>query len=188
MQKDGQLIEECKNGNNAAFAVLIERYDKKIFNFAYQYARNTEETEDIYQDSMFKAWKKIKTFKGGNKFLPWLYQITRNTALDHIKKRKDQTFSSLNIEKYEVGTTFEETLRDEEPLPEDIFSNNQLVSELENGLKQLQPDERAILILHYKQELTFEEISQILEKPMNTVKSWHYRAILKLRKILLHQR
>ena len=192
MQDEQEIIEQCKDGNNRAFEVLVNEYGTKIYNFCKQYARSHEETDDIYQESIFKAWKKIKTFKAGNKFLPWLYRITRNTALDHIKKRRDITFSKMNsaapYDDDNLNDDFENNIEDTSPLPDEIFEKEELKYTVNNALHKINPDERAILMLHYAQELTFEEISDIVDKPMNTVKSMHRRAILKVREYLLHQK
>lgn len=192
MQNEQKIIEQCKEGDNRAFEILITAYGSKIYNFAKQYARNSAEIDDIYQDSIFKAWKKIRTFKDGNKFLPWLYSITRNTALDHMKKKRDVTFSAMDNTIFQsdnnTNEDFGQNIEDTSPLPDEIFENKELKFIVNNAINKINPDERAILMLHYHQELTFEEIAEIMMKPMNTIKSMHRRAIIKIREYLLHQK
>lgn len=192
MQDEQKIIEQCKDGDNKSFEILINQYGPKIYNFVRQYARNSDEADDIYQNSIFKAWKKIETFKEGNKFLPWLYSIARNTALDHLKKKNDVTFSTMDNatsqDDENYNNDFGQNIEDTSPLPDEIFESKELKYIVNNAINIIRPDERAILMLHYHQELTFEEIAEIMMKPMNTVKSLHRRAILKIREYLLHQR
>ena len=146
--------------------------------------RVLEDAEDITQDTFFKVWKNIKYYTKGRMFKPWLYAIARNTALDQIKKKKALPFSDLDDKENDLS--FADTVEDHEPLPPQIFETNFLTGKLSDALEVIHPDHRAILILHYKEEMTFDEIASIVNKPMNTVKSWHRRALIKLREELAH--
>ena len=179
---DEQLIEATKNGDESAFKELMDRYIDAIYGFALQYSRNEEDAEDIAQDAFFKAWKNVKRFKKGLRFKPWLYAITRNTALDHLKKKRPTRFSDLDDEA--TDTAFADTLPDLEPLPPAIFESAEIARELENAMEALHPEHRTVLILHYREGMTFEEIAVTMKKPMNTVKSWHHRAIQRVRPAL----
>jgi RNA polymerase sigma-70 factor (ECF subfamily) len=181
---DGKLVEAVKEGDDIAFQTLMRRYEDMVFNFVRQYSGNSEDAEDITQDSFFKAWKYIKRFKKGRSFKPWLYTIARNTALDHIKKKRAFSFSELD--NTDNDTNFTDTLSDSEPLPDEIFRRAQSAEAIANILETLHPDHRTTLIMHYREEMTFDEIAEIMNKPMNTVKSWHHRALSKLRELLLH--
>ena len=176
---DEQLVETARNGEENAFQALMDRYIDAIYGFALQYARNEADAEDIAQDSFFKAWKNLKRFKHGLRFKPWIYAIARNTALDHLKKKKSTVFSELDDEEHNL--IFEETLEDSEPLPPAIFEHAELAQVLEKVLDVLHPDHRLVLIMRYRDEMTFEEIAVAMDKPMNTVKSWHHRALQRIR-------
>jgi len=179
---DEQLIETAGNGDESAFRELMDRYIDAIYGFALQYAKNEQDAEDIAQDTFFKAWKNLKRFKKGLRFKPWIYAIARNTALDHLKKKKSTVFSELDGAETEI--TFAETLSDPEPLPPAVFARAEIVRELEKALEILHPDHRMVLILHYRDDMTFEEIAIAMGKPMNTVKSWHHRALERVRPAL----
>jgi RNA polymerase sigma-70 factor (ECF subfamily) len=176
---DEELVEKSKAGDDKAFHELMVRHLKHIFNFVWQYARNDEDAEDITQDAFFKAWKHIRRFKTGSKFLPWLFAIARNTALDHIKKKKAVIFSDLDDDENDM--TFADTLADTEPLAHEMFDRRQSAEELDSAMEILHPDHRAVLVMHYREEMTFDEIAEVVDRPMNTVKSWHRRALFKLR-------
>ena len=182
---DEELAELCKTGDDTAFEELMRRYLKPIYAFTRQYTRLPEEAEDIAQDTFFKAWKYIKQFKSEKKFKPWLYTIARNTALDHIKKKKAVVFSALDDTENDLA--FEDTLSDPEPLAPELFARAELAQELNEAMSVLHPDHRAVLIMHYHEDMTFEEIAETIDVPMNTVKSWHRRALVKVRKGL-HQK
>ena len=176
---DESLVELVKKGDDGAFRELMLRYIDQIRGFVRQYARAPEDTEDIVQDSFFKAWKYIRKFKKGKSWKPWLYAIARNTALDHVKKKHAVLFSELDDDDNDLS--FADTLADTEPLAQELFERRQSADKLEEVLRILHPEHRAIMVMHYHEEMTFDEIAEVVGKPMNTVKSWHRRALIKLR-------
>jgi RNA polymerase sigma-70 factor (ECF subfamily) len=186
---DEQLAELCRKQDHQAFQELMNRYLRPIFNFNRQYARAIEDVDDITQDTFFKVWKYIGKFKQGMTFRPWLYTIARNTALDHIKKKKAVSFSELDDN--ENNLSFAETIEDIEPSQIEILENDILSKNLSGKLESLHPDYQAVITLRYNEEMTFEEIAVVVNRPMNTVKSWHRRALIQLQKLMkdhLHQK
>jgi RNA polymerase sigma-70 factor (ECF subfamily) len=181
---DETLARMSADGDTLAFQELTRRYLKHAFNFVRQYVREQEGAEDITQDAFLKAWKHISRFKPGYSFKPWLFTIARNTALDYIKKKKSIAFSS--IEGDEDEGSFAETIPDAGPLPNEIYADKELGSMLDEAMKILPPEHRAVVVMHYREDMTFEEIAKIIKKPMNTVKSWHRRSLLKIRDKLMH--
>ncbi len=179
MRTDEELALASTNGDDDAFDELTKRYLAHIYNFVRRYG-GKEDAADITQETFLKAWKHIKRFKEGASFKTWLFAIARNTAFDRLRKRKPSLFSDFDPQ--EEGF-FEETIPDSELL-EELFERKEEIELLERGLLTLAPDDRAILLFHYHDEFTFEEIARILKKPMNTVKSRHRRALLKLRDFL----
>ena len=143
---DEQLAEQAKEGDESAFKQLMDRYMDAIYGFALQYARNEEDAKDIAQDSFFKTWKHLRRFTKGRAFKPWLYAIARNTALDHLKKKKAAVFSDLDDSENDIS--FADTLKDPEPLPPAVFENTETAQLLEESMEMLHPDHRAVLILH----------------------------------------
>jgi len=176
---DEQLAHLCQDKDPLALEELMHRHMKHIWNFVKQYVRAREDADDITQDSFFKAWKYMKTYSAGKKFLPWLFTIARNTALDHIKKKKALPFSDLDDVENDIP--FADTISDSEPLPPEVFDTKDAVAKLTQALLVLHPDHRSVLTLHYQDGMTFDEIAEVLDKPMNTVKSWHHRALIKVR-------
>ena len=179
---DEELVELSKKDDSKAFEELMGRYVIRIFNFSRQYAKNIEDAEDIAQDTFFKAWKYIRRFKKDKRFKTWLFTIARNTALDHIRKKKISLFSEFDNTEQDIS--FSETIESSEPLPSELFEKDENINIIKELLQTLHPDHRSVIMLHYEQEMTFEEIAEVMEKPMNTVKSWHRRALGQLNTII----
>ncbi len=190
MNTDEDLVRDAKTGDDHAFHILMSRYMQHIFNFVLQYVRIREEAEDVTQDAFFKAWKYINRFKDGMRFKPWLFTIARNTALDYLKKKKAVSFSEMDYadSDNENISVFAETIADEQPLPADIFARAELAEQLDQAMSILHPDHRAVLMMHYREDMTFEEIAETIKKPMNTVKSWHRRSLEKIQGSLVRIR
>ncbi len=182
---DEQLAKQAQKGDIEAFNVLIKRHTNHIYNFVRQYSPHTEDAEDTTQDTFLKAWKHLSRFKTEKKFLTWLFTIARNTAIDRTKKQRSISFSRM--ETPDDDLSFSETLPDLQPLPPELFEHRELAHELKDALLQIHPDHRTTLLMHYQEDMTFEEIAVIMKKPMNTVKSWHRRALSKVKNILMHQ-
>ena len=179
---DEDLALACKKHNEQAFAELMKRYVKQIYNFSRQYIRTSEDAEDVAQDTFFKVWKYIGQYSAGRKFRPWLFTIARNTALDFIKKKKALSFSDLDDDENDLR--FADTLEDTEPLAPELFEAAEISGKLTAILEQIHPEHRAVLMMHYREGMTFEEIAVVVGKPMNTLKSWHRRALIKLKSLL----
>ncbi len=183
---DETLVEAVKKNDDNAFQELMRRYMAQILRFSQQYMKTVELAEDVVQDTFFKAWRHIKRFTSGRAFKPWIFTIARNTALDHIKKRRASSFSELDDAENDLS--FADTLQDEEPLATELFEQAELATELTAAMEVLHPDHRAVLTMHYREELTFDEIALVIGKPMNTVKSWHRRAVIRLREAMAHRK
>ena len=181
-RNDQQLIADYLNGDDGAITILIDRHLKTVFNFTYRLIGKQEEAENIAQETFLKMWRNLKKYRQGENFKTWLFTIARNTAIDWLRKKKSIAFSNFENEKDE--NAFAESLTDPEPLPDEIFARAEEKTLLDNALKKLSISEREVLLLHYSEHLTFDEIGKILEKSLNTVKSRHRRALIELRQHL----
>jgi len=161
---------------------LVKRHLKGVYNFVLRMVNDRAVAEDIAQETFIKAWKNLKKFRPGKNFRVWLLAIAHNTAIDWLRKKRQSVFS--DFEDITGDNFFVDSIVDSAPLPEEIIERKETGKLLEKALAQLLPIDREILSLHYEQNLTFAEIGEILNQPLNTVKSRYRRALVTLRKLL----
>lgn len=179
---DEQLIDEYLDGNEKALATLVDRHLANAYNFAFNLVNDNQAANDITQEAFIKAWKNIRGFKRGSSFQTWLFAITRNVAIDWLRKRKEVTFSAF--ENKEGVNVLTETLADTNLLPDELLARAEDVRFVEMLLEELDPLYRDVLKLRYSSNMTFEEIGEALKRPLYTVKSQHRRALIALRRSL----
>lgn len=180
---DGQLISEYLEGDESALAVLVDRHLKSVFNFARALTSDAQAAEDVAQESFIKAWKHIRRYRQGSNFQTWLFSITRNTAIDWLRQKKALTFSSFENERGE--NVLLETLADTQPLQDELIEQVENTVLVQALLTQLDSRYQDVLTLRYSSNLTFEEIGEIVQRPLHTVKSQHRRAIASLKRLLV---
>lgn len=179
--KDEELvIKYLKEGDEDFFIELVNRYLKHTYNFVRRFGGDEKDAEEITQDSFVKLWKNIRKFREGEKFKTWFFTIARNTAIDSLRKKKHIVFSNFENENGE--NLMEDTLESDEILADKIAELSENKMMLEMLLDDLPPDYKEVLYLYYNEGLTMDEISKILRKPINTIKSQHRRALINLRK------
>ena len=176
---DEQLVIEYFSDSPESFDQLVSRYIKPIYNFLYSMSKDKEVAEELTQETFLKVWKSLKKFQVEKNFKVWIYIIARNVLLDWFRKKKNISFSQLDISE---DNTFEDTIIDTEPLPPEIFEQKEIAEELSSALDEISPEYKLIISLHDREDMTFEEIAEITSKPMNTVKSQYRRGIMALRK------
>ena len=180
---DEDLINEYLNGNQESLKIIIERYTAPLYNFVFRFV-GVDNTPDVLQDIFIKVWKNLNKFDiAKSHFKTWIFTIARNTTTDYLRKKKMIFFSSLDKEE----ESFENNIEDNSLLPNEVLSKIEDSEFLNKALNLIPSQYKEVLILHYQEEMTFMEIGKILNKPVNTVKNHHYRAILLLRQLILHQ-
>lgn len=180
---DEQLVGLALQNNEEALENLITRYFKRIYNFVLRYIGNQSDAEDVTQEIFLKVWKNIRRFKKGRLFKIWLFAIAKNAAFDFLRKKKIITFSELS-QGQETEESAAEQIVDPQPLPSEIFEKKEISSLINRALNNLSIKERTVILLHYQESLTFQEISEIVKEPLNTVKSRYRRGLINLRQNL----
>lgn len=166
-------IDRAKKGDHKAFTFLVDSYKDMVYMLSLKMSKSTEDAEEIAQDAFIKAFRGINRFKGKSKFSTWLYQITYFTAINHLRKRKFETFE-LSAEDHAVK-------------PETIFSALQHADRkkcIDEALNYLTPEERALITLYYLEENTIEEIAGITLLSVANVKVKIHRTRKKLYAIM----
>ena len=178
-----QLIVNYLKGDEKSLEILIENHLKPIYGFVYRYVNNSQEAEDITQEVFLRTWRNLKKFnhKKGN-FKTWIFTIARNAALDFLKKKKVASFSDFVNEEGESALV--ETLADPNPLLNEILERAEDAKNFNLILGKLPVAYQTLLSFYYNEQFNFREIAEVLNEPINTIKSRHRRAILMLRKLL----
>ncbi len=179
---DEQLVTSYLRGDSDALNFLIERYLRRIYNFAARYIGNAKEAEDLTQEIFLKIWKGLKKFNSQKSFKTWLFSIARNVCIDYLRRKKTPVFSALENDDSE---NFSDKIIDESSSIVEKINKQELRREMNKYLMQLSEVNRSVLILHYNQQLAFREIAKMLDESLDTVKSRHRRALIYLRKIMI---
>lgn len=171
---DNDLVSNYLDGDESSLETLFSRYLRRVYSFVYRMVNNSEDAKDITQDTFVKAWKNLKKFDSDKNFKTWLFVIAKNTTFDLLKKKKTINFSALSNDD-SGANSFDVSSEDNSPEEEMIKTEDAEV--LESAVSKLPENYRAVVLLRGMEELTFEEISDILDKPLNTVKSQYRRAL-----------
>lgn len=174
---DNILITAITNGDTKAYTQLVDRYKDLIYTLALRMLKHREEAEEAAQDTFIKVFKSLDKFKGDSKFSTWIYKVAYNTCLDTIKKNKKH-LNNVTIDAY----TFNKLDTIDNAL--DNMINKERQTLIKQCIHKLPEDSSALLTLFYFEELSLDEISQIINVEANTVKVKLFRARKKLAVIL----
>ncbi len=177
---DNEIIDNYLNGDEESLKVLIDRYLNPIYNFTYRICNNTEIADDITQEVFVKVWKNLKKYNPEQSFKIWIFSIAKNTTIDWLRKRKNLVISDFDSD--DGSNYLENTTSNNDPLPDELAILNENKKILSEKILKLSPIYQTILSLRYTEDFSFREISEILQKPIDTVKSHHRRALIELRK------
>lgn len=171
---DQKLVKDCLNGNTDAFGELIDRYQKPIFNVALRFVNDYDEAQDITQTTFVKAFENLAGFRAELKFFSWLYRIAVNEALNTVK--------SLRTKEELTEMAAADT-----PTPEESLCRSELETNIEEALMELQIDYRIAVVMRHFADLTYREMSYVLDIPVKTVKSRLFSARRLLCDILMQR-
>ncbi|MBI3632361.1 MAG: RNA polymerase sigma factor [Candidatus Vogelbacteria bacterium] len=181
-QDDIELIIKAKSGDLESFDLIVVRYLKSIFNFTYRLTNSRDDADDTTQETFLKVWKNLRSFDINKNFKTWLFTIARNTVTDLFRKKK--SIPSSFFDNNDGENPLLNNLSDTEPLPDQLISMAEDKKLLEDMLNKIPISYKEVLLLRYIEDLTFEEISEALGRPSNTIRSQHKRGLLLLRKLL----
>jgi len=179
-------IKEAQNGSLSAFNQLVMAYQGTAYNAAYRVIGNGEAAADACQDAFIKAYKAIKQYKGGS-FKSWLLRIVTNTCYDHIRYKSRRPATSLE-DLTENPDDHSDKLVSQTERPEESILRGELSDLIQVGINQLPEDQRIVLVLSDVQGFPYQEIADIIEQPLGTVKSRLSRGRRRLRDFLLSQK
>jgi RNA polymerase sigma-70 factor (ECF subfamily) len=172
---DKELVKRVQKGDQAAFDLLFARYQAKIINLISRYVRDREEVRDVAQEAFIKAYRALPRFRGDSAFYTWLYRIAINTAKNHLvsrSRRPPTTDVDVDDADYRDDADMLRTGED----PEGALSRDELQAAIEQALVDLPEDLRSALTLREFDGLSYEQIAEIMECPVGTVRSRIFRA------------
>lgn len=182
MRSDNQLIGDYRAGDAGALEILISRYLRPVYVFAYRFVGNAADAEDVAQETFLRVWKHFGQFDAARNFKTWAFSIAKNAALDLLKKKKPAAFSDFDND--DGGNAIADTIEDGHPLPSELFDRAGLAAALAAVVAKLPLKQRTVLFMRYTDGFSFREIGEILGEPLHTVKSRHHRAVIALKALL----
>ena len=168
---DQQLVTASKRGDQDAFAQLVQRYQRRIFNLVYRMLQQYEEASEITQETFLAAWQGLPSFRGDARFATWLYRIAYNCALKQLETRKRDKALRVALQAEQalqshVGYESTDAQMDE----------HERQAFVQEHLSRLPAKYRIVLILRHLQDMSYEEMAEILTMPIGTIKTHLFRA------------
>ena len=178
MKDDFQFVAAALAGQKEAFGQLVERYQDRLIHAISRYLGSVEDAHDVAQDAFVQAYTRLASFRGEAAFYTWLYRIAFNLAMTRVRRRRpmqslDQAKDRLGNEPIDLGATAETNILREEQ-----------ARVVHTALGQLDEEFRQVIVLRELEGCAYEQIAQILEIPVGTVRSRLYRARIQLRDLL----
>jgi len=174
-ETDQQLVARVQKGDPRAFDLLVLKYQHKIFGLISRYIQDADEVQDVAQEAFIKAYRALPRFRGDSAFYTWLYRIAINTAKNHLVSRSRRPpgtdVDAEDAEYYEAGGA----LRDIEN-PENALFGAELKAVVERAISDLPDDLRTAVTLREFDGLSYEDIAEIMDCPVGTVRSRIFRA------------
>ena len=183
-EQEAQIVRRVLQGDVNAFEKLVTEYEKAVYAIALRMTGNAEDAADMTQETFIKAYNSLQSFRGDSKFSVWLYRIASNVCLDFLRSRSRKPTVSLSVEDDE-GEETELDIADESQSPEQLLERGLTRDAVRRGLEALPPDYRQILLLREIQGLSYEEIADVLQIEVGTVKSRIFRARKRLCSFLI---
>ena len=181
--KDEELILEFQNGNEHAYLELVDRYKDKLINFIFHYVGDRDLAEDIVQDALVKLYTHKHYYKNIAKFSTWMYTIAGNLAKTELRKKKTRKVTNLS----QIGPEDKDyELPSVEPDTDKIAQSEYVEKRIQKAINKLPLHFKTVTILRDIQELSYEEISTILEIPIGTIKSRINRGRIQLAQKMKH--
>jgi len=179
---DAELLAKCRNGDREAWESVVRRHQKRIYNFAYRFNGRFDEAEDLTQEIFLKVYRTLHTYKRElGAFETWLMRISRNCVIDHYRKSKTERSKTDTLEgEHEQVAEKQNRFAD----PADLLNQRELSERIHAALVRLSDELREAVILRDLEGFAYEEIVDIINVPLGTVKSRINRGRVEMAKIL----
>ena len=170
-QDDMQLVKASQRGDQDAFALLVQRHQRFVFNLSLRMVQDYEDASEVTQEAFLAAWQGLPSFRSEARFATWLYRITYHCCLRQLEQRKRERDLQAVIQAEHILNDVNRERR-----TEDILELRERQAVVLDQLTQLPTKYRSVLVLRHLQEMTYEEMANILSMPIGTIKTHLFRA------------
>ena len=184
---ESTLIDTAMRGDRSAMGQLLDRYQHRLFNVVLRMVSNREDAADVTQDAMLKIVAHFDEFQGKARLTTWMIRIAMNQSISHLRKRRHRQTQSLDDDGDDGNRKggARDTADDREPGPLERVQQNEMIAHLHRAMDNLDQDFRGVLVLRDIDQMNYQEIAEVLEVPVGTVKSRLFRARLALRQEMM---
>ena len=184
---DQEVVTLARAGKDAAYRELLRRYERPVFSLIYRMVRDRTLAEDLSQDTFVKVLNALESYRPEYKFSSWVFKIANNVAIDQLRRRELDTLSldgapDAQTKDQVEATALQAVDRTETPLAE--LESRELGSLIEQAVGKLRPEYRSCILLRHVEGRSYEEIAEVLDLPLGTVKTYIHRARNELREYL----
>ena len=172
---DFQLIQRIQDGEQQAFTLLVRKYQNRVANILTRYLRNTGDIDDVTQEVFIKVYKSLPSFRGESAFYTWLYRISVNTAKNYLTSQSRRP-PSADIDAMEADSYDGSEALKEADDPESVLRSQEIKNVILNTIEQLPAELKSAITLRELEGMSYEEIANIEDCPIGTVRSRIFRA------------
>ena len=176
---DLELVEEVRNGRREAYTELMRRHQERVYWFVRKIVGTHEDADDVTQETFVKAYLNLGDFRGDSSFFTWIYRIALNGALNAVRKRQVVTYVRENDLISRLFPSGDDPHRE--------LERKETETHLQQAVAGLPEKQRAVFVLRYYEELSYEEISAILKTSVGGLKANYFHALRKVREALRHE-
>jgi RNA polymerase sigma-70 factor (ECF subfamily) len=170
-EEESELVRRARKGDLQAYDDLVKRYQERIYATIYHMTSNHEDANDLAQESFIKAFQALKSFKGGSTFYTWIYRIAVNKTINFLKQRKNRTHMSLNDIDFNAEHDTDLIALISDNTPRRAAGLTELQKKLNEALLKLSESHRLVVVLHDVQGQSHEEIAEVMNCNIGTVRS-----------------
>lgn len=186
---DRELATLAARGRESAFRELLTRYERPVFSLIYRMVRDRTLAEDLAQEAFIRAFNAIGTYKTSYKFSNWILKIANNHTIDYLRKRKLDTVSidgSPHARTPDEVAQSQLVIESRDENPQEYVEHRELGTQIEGAIAELREEYRTVILLRHVEGYAYDEIADIMDLPLGTVKTYLHRARGELRKSLAH--